>query len=341
MKSKCYQSYYGMWIEPVKGGKVMVSTCCNNTYLRTNRVIVTKDILETWNALPFRRQRKHIAEKDWSFCRGARCSVTPKQVEEQVFMDPLVERSISQGITRLEYPPQEVFIFPSFTCNNHCFCCYCKQKIRGGTRDAYTLSPEQAEEIARKIIPGARSIVFSGGEPLYSAVGRELIAKALPYTRQALVSVFTNGTLLHQFGLSRIIAHAIHLRVSFYGMSERVYKDVTGTDGFIPMMENIAYLLKQGYSNMRCFYLLSARSYKDARRFCSFIAEQKGIEGIVRNNVFEGHRYYSLMHSLSREFAGEQPRLSFEYRSETTPYKIFRTIINQLPEVRYVFSKVV
>lgn len=334
MDKKCYQSYYGMWIEPAGGGKIMVSTCCNNTYLRTNRLIVRENIKDTWNALPFRRQREQIAKGDWSFCRGARCSSTPRQITERIFKNPLVGQSIAQGAACLAYPPQEVFIIPSFACNNDCFCCYCKQKVRCGKRDSYALSSRQIEEIVRDIIPSASSIVLSGGEPFYGTVGNDLLEKTLSCAPEAQVNVFTNGTLLHRFGLARIISHSIGLRISFYGMSERVYKNVTGTNGFIPMMDNVESLLKQGYGNMRFFYLLSDRSHKDARRFCSFVAAQKGVEGVVRNNVFDGNRYRPLMLSLSREFAGKCPRLSFEYRSETTGYKIFRSVMNHIPMLR-------
>ena len=335
MDRRCYQPYYGMWIEPVGQGKVMVSTCCNNVFLKANRLMIRDHFKESWNALLFRRQREYISKNDWRFCDGAHCSPTPRQIQERVFKDPRVGQSIAHGRTYLDYPPQEIFIFPSFSCNNDCFCCYCKQKMRCGTRNEYALTAEQSEEIKRDLFPGARSIVISGGEPFYSIEGKNMIDAALAVAPEARVDVFTNGTLLHTYGLDRVIAASLGLRISFYGMSERVYKDVTGTDGFMKMMGNVDYLLRQGYSNMRFLYLLSKRSDKDVRKFCSFVSKHKGIEGVVRNNISEGGRYRHLMLSLAEEFASDLPRLSFEYRSETAFYKMFRKVISPWFSFRY------
>jgi len=65
---------------------------------------------------------------------------------------------------------------------------------------------------------------------------------------------------LDKIGFSRIVRHNIFLSISFYAMNSRAYQNVTGSDNFDRMMNNVLELINRGYKSLMCRHILSRRS---------------------------------------------------------------------------------
>ncbi|MBU0634336.1 MAG: radical SAM protein [Candidatus Omnitrophica bacterium] len=329
--ARCYQCYYSIWVHPTKDGRAMISTCCNNMFRAENRVIAVNNIKKTWNSRQFKFQRKLKLKKDWSSCKGASCENRPFA---QQLIDENVNNAIKKGNTELEYLPRMVTIIPSEGCNNNCYFCY--QAPARKKCENYRLRNNLIQELKDDIIPHAAWVVISGGEPFFSIEGLDLINWTLSCYPEKKLCVLTNGTLLDKFGLERIMRNNISLRITFYGMSKLTYSEVTKTDNFNAMFNNVKGLIDAGYKNMKLVFIVSRKSLVDAEAFCEFIAGNEHLQGIVENNCFEGKQCYKLMEQLERKYIHAASRLRFGYRDEGLIRRITRKLYLPWYSLRYL-----
>lgn len=335
--ANCYRCFYRLRISPSAGGKAFLATCCNNMFRAQNQAIVREGLREGWNSSSFRFQRKLASEGDWSFCKGSSCFFYPYFDESKLLADPQIKEAISGRQCRLTYLPRAVNIIPSYSCNNNCYMCYHVSQ-RDRKKEA-RLSDALLEEIEKDIIPAAEFVTISGGEPLFSRRTREFIARVMSAHPQKRMLINTNGVLLHEYGLKKIAESGIFLNITLYGMEDASYEAVTGTKNLGAILENIQNLLDLGYRRMRLLFIVTSRNYKDSDKFCSFVEKNRDVKGIIRNNCFEGARYWGLMRRLEMRHGDIASRLKFIYQSESLLNSAIRRIYDPFLLIKYLRKK--
>lgn len=338
MREQCYYPYFMFFINPTRDGKALVSTCCNNFFRRENAVVVDKCLLDTWNSLQFQFQRALLSHQDWSHCLGADCAYIPYDHGDTYGTASDVRDAILDKKIEISYFPKKLFLVPTLQCNNHCYFCYCRQyRLRG--KSSYTkfnLSAALLREIRERVIPVVDAITLSGGEAFYAPDSLDIIESVSARYPEKALNVFTNGTLLHRFGIKKIISHNIGLRVSFYGMNPKTYVNVTGTDQFEQMYDNVRSLLSEGYGNISAIYVLSDKTACDVESFCAFVASMPTLKyGLVHTNFYEGKKYHPLMRMLSKKYVALSDRLIFDERDEHVSAMFVRRFYDPLHSLRY------
>jgi sulfatase maturation enzyme AslB (radical SAM superfamily) len=315
---RCHRSYYRLEISPARRGAAQLSTCFSNVFIPENRVIVEKGIREAWNAKQFRFQRTLVSGNSWDFCRGANCCRDP------FFPFPEhepVECALKNKIARLDYAPPMLVLVPSFSCNNNCSFCYQARMRR--RRQCGQLSDGLMKEIKEALVPAARYIIVSGGEPLFAPVSREFIEWAIAHHPGKRLHILTNGILLDTLGR---LADNIELTVSLYGMSRQTYRAVTGTDNFDRVMRNITMLLGTKDKIIGLIFIVCRETAAEIGAFCRFVEKHENVRAIVRNNCFEGGRYWEMMREVELVSRGIASRIYFDYQSETAMQRAVRKI---------------
>jgi sulfatase maturation enzyme AslB (radical SAM superfamily) len=317
---RCHRSYYRLEISPAGQGAAQLSTCFSNVFFPENRVIVKERIREAWNAKQFRFQRTLISGGSWDFCRGANCCRDPFFTFPE--HDP-VKRALKNKVVQLDYAPPMLVIVPSFSCNNNCSFCY--QAGMRRQRSCGRLSDRLMEEIKEDLVPSARYIIVSGGEPLFAPVAREFIEWVIARYPEKRLHVLTNGIFLHTLDP---IAGGIDLSVSLYGMSRHTYRAATGTDNFELVMRNITMLLASKEKITELIFIVCRETAAETESFCRFVEKHENVRAIVRNNCFEGGRYWKLMRGMELTFSGIASRIYFDYQTESVFQRAMRKIYN-------------
>jgi MoaA/NifB/PqqE/SkfB family radical SAM enzyme len=299
-----------------------------------NRMLIKGKIKDAWNSPQFSFQRKLVSQNDWSFCKGARCFFDPYFDESLLLERPLIKSAIAEGKIKLDYLPPVVSIIPSYSCNNNCYmCCYASQRDR---EKEYKLSDDILKEIEDDIIPAAEFVTISGGEPFFSGRTRKFIERVMSARPKKRLLINTNGVLLHDFGLEKIVETDTSLNITVYGMEEASYESVTAKDYRAIVFKNVQKLLELGYQNMCLIFMVTSKNHKESERFCAFIAKNKDIKGIIRNNCFEAAKYWGLMRQLEKKYHGIAPRLKFIYQSESLINSISRRLYDPFLSMRYL-----
>jgi len=299
-----------------------------------NRMLIKGRIQDAWNSPQFGFQRKLAARNDWSFCKGARCFFDPYFDESFLLKRPLIKSAIAEGKVTLDYLPPVVSIIPSYSCNNNCYmCCYASQRDRG---KEYKLSDDILQEIEDDIIPAAEFVTISGGEPFFSERTRKFIERIMSARPKKKLLINTNGVLLHDFGLEKIVGTDTSLNITVYGMEEVSYESVTAKDNRAIVFKNVQKLLELGYQNMCLIFMVTSKNYKESEEFCAFIAKNKDIKGIIRNNCFEAAKYWGLMRQLEEKYCGIASKLKFIYQGESLINSISRRLYGPFFSLRYL-----
>jgi len=333
----CFRSFYRLRISPASGGRAFLATCCNNMFRAENHIIINSGIKDAWNSPQFRFQRKLISKNDWSFCKGSSCFFYPYFDESQLLNRPFIKSAIIEKKCKLDYLPQAVSIDPSYSCNNNCYMCYyVSQRDRA---NEYKLSDALLKEIEDDIIPAAEFVNISGGEPLFSKRTRDFIKRVMSAHPKKKLLINTNGILLHEYGLEKIIETNIFLNITVYGMEEASYESVTGKNHCGIIFKNVQKLLDLGYQSMRLIFIVTLKNYKDSEKFCAFIEKNKSLRGMMRNNCFEATKYWGLMRQLEKKYYNITSRLKFIYQSESLLNSISRRFYDPFFSLRYLWQK--
>lgn len=335
--SRCYRSFYRLRVSPATGGKAFLATCCNNMFRAQNHLTVSQGIKQAWNAPQFMFQRKLISRNDWSFCKGSSCFFYPYFDESQLLKRPLIERAVTGGNAKLEYLPQAVNIIPSYSCNNNCYMCY--HVSQRDKAKEYKLRDSLLKEVEEDIIPAAEFVTISGGEPFFSERTKDFIGRVMSAHPKKKLLVNTNGMLLHEYGLERILETNIFLNVTVYGMGNQAYEAVTGSKHCAVVFANIQKLISLGYKNMNLIFIVTSRNYKDSGKFCAFVESNNNIKGMVRNNCFESQKYWKLMEGLGIKYRHIASRLKFVYQSESVFNSISRRLYDPFISMKYLRLK--
>lgn len=132
-------------------------------------------------------------------------------------------------------------------CNNNCRHCYINVPVDDTQAKKEELSVDEIERIADEAVSmGAMWCLITGGEPLLRQDFEKLYL--MLKKKGLLVSVFTNATLITKEHL-RLFRHypPRDIEVSVYGISERIYEDVTRSPGnFEKFMKGLSLLQQSG-----------------------------------------------------------------------------------------------
>lgn len=299
-------------------------------------MLIEKNIRDIWNSKEFRFQRRLISEGSWGFCRGACCACDPFRREDKLLNEPEVKSAIAAKRDLLEYGPKLIAIIPSHGCN--CDCSSCFQVLIRKNRMKYSIKDSLMKEIEEFIIPSAKNVIVSGGEPFFMPQSLSFINWIAANHPDKHVAINTNGSLLHEYGLERIIKSNFFLTISVYGMDAATYQAVTNRDIFNIVFGNIQGLIDSRYKNMQVAFLVTGKNYRDSEKFCEFIAGNDGLNGLVRNNWYEGDKFWGLMHKLEERYAGISSRLKFEYQNEHLLKVVLRRWRHPVYSVRYLLE---
>ncbi len=333
----CYRSFYKMSIIPSRDGDAVVATCGDNMSYPENKVIVKENIKGAWNSPQFRFQRKLILKNDWSPCKGACCVFHPFGLEDKFLDDPDVKSAIAGKKEELAYAPKLLAIIPSHACNFDCYSCY--HVFKKNSRIKYRLKDNLLKEIEETLIPSAENVLISGGEPFFAQESREFIDRLVLNHPHKQIAINTNGSLIHEYGLDKIIGSNLHLTITVYGMEAKTYEAVTKRNNRDIVFCNIEELIARRYKRMQLIFLVSERSFNDSEKFCEFIAGHEGLNGIVRNNWYEGAKFWGLMNRLEEKYASISSRLKFQYQNVSLPRAIYRRFYNPIHSLRYLLRR--
>jgi len=325
-----------MAITPSRAGDAIAATCWNNIFRRENRVVIKENIKNAWNSREFRFQRKLISQGDWSCCKGANCACDPFGRESKFLGAPEVKSAIAGKKESLDYGPKLIVIIPSHDCNCDCHSCF-QARIKSN-RNKYSLRDGLLREIEATIIASAEYVIVSGGEPFFAEQSRGFIDRIVSGYPGKHVAVNTNGSLLHEYGLDRIMKNNLFLTISLYGMNADTCRAVTQRDYFDIVLRNLQTLIDRRYQNIKVSFLVTEKSCGDAEKFCEFIAGVGWLNGLVRNNWYEGDRFWGLMRRLEEKHADISSRLRFEYQSEPLLKVICRKWYNPVYSLRYLLG---
>jgi MoaA/NifB/PqqE/SkfB family radical SAM enzyme len=331
----CYRPYYAMFVYPFKGNKTLVCTCFCNTFKRENSLIIDKEIRQVWNSKQFRFQRLLVSSKDWHFCKGASCEFYNR--EEELAGSNIIKNAINNKKTRLDYFPLFLNLSPSFACNNNCyFCCNAAFRKEGILR----LKGDTMKEIKQYFVPYAEWIAISGGEPFVAPESIELINWVLTYYPQKELSVLTNGTLLHNFGLQKIIQSNMKLKISLFGMSRGTYIKNTQSNNYDKVFENINQLISLRFKKMILVFLLNKDNISDLENFYKFIEKNEDTSGIVQTEMFAGRKLWNAAYQINNKYPHLSEKIKFNNRNEGLLKRITRRLYNPFHFVRYCFANI-
>ncbi|MFH1769011.1 MAG: radical SAM protein [Candidatus Omnitrophota bacterium] len=309
----CYRGYYSLFIHPAGKGLAKVSTCCYNTFIPRNKLIVKRGIQDAWNSRQFQSQRRFISNNDWRFCEGSNCSYNYILASEEKFVnEDDIKRAIAEKKTKLDYLPKKIVINLSNICNNNCDLCFRDKKKKNNV--AHDIGDTLIEEIKRDIIPYCECVVISGGEPFFNKTSRDFIDWLISEYPDKKKYVLTNGILLDQFGLQKIIESNIFLLITIYGMCRDTYKKVTGRDNFRALYNSLGCLIKSGYRQIRLRYIVSDDNVTDLESFCEFIDSNQEVRALIRNNFYEGSKHFKTIQFFQEKYSHISSRLRFQYQ---------------------------
>jgi pyruvate-formate lyase-activating enzyme len=290
--TNCYACFALLYIRPTREGFADLSTCCTNVEKKANRVTVRSGIASAWNHPNFLRQRALVNAGDWSFCRGHKCMPFRLYPDfEALCNEPEVLRSREAHRCELSYLPRAVWMITSYACNNACPFCY--QKNESALRADFTLQPALVSEIRERLIPQAKYVAITGGEPFLNDA--DLIAYIAEKHPGITLGIGTNGALLHRYGIDRLVRQGIRLTISVYGFEEAVYNTLTRSNNYRLFRANLDALLKKDYAarirldyivmnaatmqNLRLFVITTGRGLNFNRRSASCVGRNSRISG--------------------------------------------------------------
>lgn len=330
----CFACFYMLFIRPTKRGDLDVSTCCTHIDKNANHCVVSSEVNQMWNASAFQYQRTLALRNDWSYCYGNKCMpyrLYPDFNRHGQVDD--VQKAITERNTVLSYKPKIVWLTTSYACNNACRFCY--QKQCGQRRNEYTIRQELIDEIKQEFIPYATEIILTGGEPLMNDI--EMIDYIISKYPNIMLNIGTNGVLLDEFGIEKIMSHQIHLTISVYGFEESTYNKLTQSNHYVRFRSNIDQLLNSHYEDQIIldYIVLNEETWENLSDFFLFLRKYPLLNAIVRDDHWQGVGYQEkIVRLLEGEFQDVRQRVKLYFRGEKRMVRFFSKCYNKFYDMK-------
>jgi sulfatase maturation enzyme AslB (radical SAM superfamily) len=337
--NNCFSCFAMLYIRPTKQGFADISTCCTHIDKKSNRLIIPEGISRAWNHRVFLRQRKLVLNNNWSFCYGNKCM--PFRIYpdfERICLDKDIQNALGKGLFYLSYLPKALWITTSYACNNNCPFCY--QKMVQADREQFKLNHRIILELKRELIPQAKQIVFTGGEPLLNDIG--LIRFVAGNYPQIKLGIGTNGILLNRYGIEQIVKDKIHLTISVYGFEEKLYNRLTRSNNYKIFMNNLNQLIKKGYGQSITldYMVYDKETLANLSKFLEFIRKNPNLSAIVRDNHWGDTRYQNLILEIcNNNFSDILNRVKLYMRGEKKINRFFNKVYSRIYDLKTVFLK--
>jgi sulfatase maturation enzyme AslB (radical SAM superfamily) len=330
----CYACFSMLFIRPSREGFADLSTCCTHIDKKVNRLVTAGNLARSWNHSRFQHQRALVHNNNWSFCYGNRCMPFRMFPDfDRLQKSPVISDALKNHRTELSYLPKVLWIITSYDCNNNCSFCY--QRRENNSRRMYTLRPNIVSEIKSDLIPQAKKVVFTGGEPLMNDVGLiQFITKQYPSVE---LGIGTNGVLLHEYGIERIIEEKIHLTISVYGFEKSLYNKITRSTNYDLFIKNINDLLDKDYGeNITLDYMVCDKeTLAKLPEFLRFLRFNPSLSAIIRDDHWGGPKFQrGLMSICNNGFADILDRINIYVRGQN----IFERFLNKVYGKIYDFK---
>lgn len=180
--------------------------------------------------------------------------------EDKNYIDKLYKMMCNKGIldngNSKDIKPRMVTFDITSRCNLNCtHCC-----ANAGIFNQDILSTEQIKSIIDKIIEyEPESIVLTGGEPMI----REDFLDILEYTKnnyQGIIIVATNGTMINNTNVDKLIACATQIDISLDGVDEETCSLIRGKGVFNRVINNIKLLKSKGFNEITVSMTISEKT---------------------------------------------------------------------------------
>lgn len=161
-----------------------------------------------------------------------------------------------------------VYYNVTYLCNLHCPYCY-------APRNTFFISQENNVAFLKKLVElNAKNIVLIGGEPMMHPKLDKIIDEIISYGFTS-ISIITNGTILKEKVLEKIVKYHIDIQISVDGYTEETNAPTRGKGSLNKVLKNID-ILKQKNVNYSVMQVLTKETIKNSEEFSDFFSK-KGI----------------------------------------------------------------
>ena len=220
-------------------------------------------------------------------------------------------------------------------CNLHCtHCC-----VEAENEADYELTYNEIVEALNKILVwNPKQISFTGGEPLM----RKDIFDILQFLNKQYsgrITVSTNGTLINEKNVDRLIMYVDQIDISIDGVDEETCSRIRGKGVFPKVLQTIELLHKKGYYNIT-LSMISDKFHRKMEEEFYRLNEELGTTPIVRSYTPSGRgkesngllgydKFYSPIPTINKPViqacsckAGEEKFL-IDYKGNVFPCQYF------------------
>ncbi|HGT1247578.1 TPA: radical SAM protein, partial [Enterococcus faecium] len=161
-----------------------------------------------------------------------------------------------------------VYYNVTYLCNLYCPYCY-------APRNTFFVSQENNVAFLKKLVElNAKNIVLIGGEPMMHPKLDKIIDEIISYGFTS-ISIITNGTILKEKVLEKIVKYNIDIQISVDGYTEETNAPTRGKGSLNRVLKNID-ILKQNNVNYSVMQVLTKETIKNSEEFSEFFSK-KGI----------------------------------------------------------------
>ncbi|WP_148552104.1 radical SAM/SPASM domain-containing protein [Paraclostridium bifermentans] len=220
-----------------------------------------------------------------------------------------------------------------FEITNRCNlkCTHCCIDADGAISDKKELNTSEVKSILDKLIQwNPQSITLTGGEPMLRKDFFEIL-KYLKKNYNGQVCLSTNGTLINEDNVEKLIEFTDQIDISIDGIDEETCSIVRGKGVFSKVISSVQLLQKSGFKKISLSMIFGKKNSHLKKEFVNLnnslktypiVREFKAIgRGETNKKLFDGEKDENLI--LDREFITGEFRKTFNIRSCTAGEKEF------------------
>lgn len=215
----------------------------------------------------------------------------------------LNEYEIANKKIILKSYPRILQVFVTNKCNLRCFMC-----DENNHNSNYEISDKNLE-LSLEIIPYLQYLLIRGGEIFLSKKTNIIIDKAI--NENVDIEIITNGLLLKEDILKKILDKNINLMISIDSQNKENYESIRGLGNFDKLLQVLELIKKLRTKNSKCILTLNMvvmkRNYTEIEKMLEFACKY-GFDKVTLNsiagsfpdeNIFENIKYEKIVEELN------------------------------------------